>query len=190
MIIVGDVHGCFKELQELMQFLPQTKDICFVGDLIDRGPDSNKVLEFVRDNGYLSVMGNHEDMIDDYNLWFSNGGWATVKSFGGLDEFKGSGFIDWMYSLPISIRYKDFLISHSYAWAGDDTPVEDLLWGRIFKSKPEGDFVNIFGHTPFKKPLQVHGKHWCIDTGCFLSGILTALDLDTMTFYNNKGDIF
>jgi hypothetical protein len=49
------------------------------------------------------------------------------------------------------------------------------------------DFVNIFGHTPFKKPLQVHGKHWCIDTGCFLSGILTALDLDTMTFYNNKG---
>jgi len=63
-IIIGDVHGCYKTLQALLAkiLLNHNEQICFVGDLIDRGPKSKEVVDFVRDRGHLCVKGNHEDM--------------------------------------------------------------------------------------------------------------------------------
>ena len=60
--IIGDVHGCYRSLLALIEQLPHKFDskICFVGDLIDRGPASADVVEFVRTRGYDAVMGNHE----------------------------------------------------------------------------------------------------------------------------------
>lgn len=58
MIVIGDVHGEYDMLMRLMDTLPH-KNIIFVGDLIDRGPDSSKVVSFVKDNGYKCVVGNH-----------------------------------------------------------------------------------------------------------------------------------
>jgi len=60
--IIGDVHGCYKSLLALIEQLPRKFDskIYFVGDLIDRGPASADVFEFVRLRGYDAVMGNHE----------------------------------------------------------------------------------------------------------------------------------
>ena len=62
MIIIGDVHGCYKTLIALIEKLPKDRNITFVGDLIDRGPGSKDVVEFVRKNNYRCVRGNHEDM--------------------------------------------------------------------------------------------------------------------------------
>ena len=48
--LMGDVHGCYKTLIELVNKLPRNVKLCFVGDLIDRGSNSKEVIEFVKSN--------------------------------------------------------------------------------------------------------------------------------------------
>jgi len=188
MIVIGDVHGEYHTLLELIKILPQTKDICFVGDLIDRGKNSKEVIKFVRENNYNCVMGNHEDMATcdtEYikETWMLNGGWNTIQSYGGLQEFYDHEDFLWMQELPLFIEYKDFLISHSFATDGDETSVDDVLWGRSFmrdNCKP----INIFGHTPMEEVKIINNKHYCIDTGCTYGNKLSAIDLRTKKVYS------
>lgn len=91
MWIIGDVHGCYEELVELLKQIPKEDKICFVGDLIDRGPDSYKVIELIKNNNYDCVLGNHEDMLlEVFNMkqprlfgtdFMRNGGGATLLSY-------------------------------------------------------------------------------------------------------------
>ena len=64
-IIVGDVHGCSSELRRLLTVLqPQADDrFVFVGDLLNRGPDSSGVLRLVRELGGRTTLGNHEQRL-------------------------------------------------------------------------------------------------------------------------------
>ena len=81
--IIGDVHGCWDELTELLNDLdyrltqneqgeydayhPEGRTAVFVGDLTDRGPDSaavlNLVINMVQNNAALCVMGNHDNKL-------------------------------------------------------------------------------------------------------------------------------
>jgi serine/threonine protein phosphatase 1 len=63
-IIIGDVHGHYDGLMLLLDSIEPTTDdqIYFLGDLIDRGPKSAQVVDFVRENNYGCVLGNHEQM--------------------------------------------------------------------------------------------------------------------------------
>jgi len=94
--IIGDVHGYYEKLMRLVRKLPKDAALVFVGDLIDRGADSAKVIAFIRENGHLCVRGNHEAFMitqrytpgqpwtadDAYALWMENGGAATLESYG------------------------------------------------------------------------------------------------------------
>ena len=66
-MIIGDVHGCFVELQEMLQndYRRHSDTLIFVGDLVNKGPMSVEVVQFVRNevehHGALCVRGNHED---------------------------------------------------------------------------------------------------------------------------------
>lgn len=62
-IFCGDVHGCLDELDELIRVLEikQSDTIVMLGDLIDRGPDPVGVVRRVREKGWRSILGNHED---------------------------------------------------------------------------------------------------------------------------------
>src|SRR5262245_35246812 len=64
-IIVGDVHGCSRELDQLLAKLgPGAADtILFVGDLLNKGPDSTGVLRRVRELGARTALGNHEQRL-------------------------------------------------------------------------------------------------------------------------------
>jgi len=62
-IIITDVHGCYDTLVALVAKLPKGIPITFAGDLIDRGPKSRQVVEFVKDGGHDCVLGNHEKMM-------------------------------------------------------------------------------------------------------------------------------
>lgn len=200
MIVIGDVHGCYDKLMYLMEKLPYTDNICFVGDLIDRGPDSKKVVDFVIENNYNSVLGNHEEFVnlafqpndngeliinrEIYEIWLRNGGNQTLKSFG--DSF--FEYLDFFKNLPLYIIHKHFMISHSYANNGTKTDKDELLWHRQFWMPMGEDYINIFGHTiQWNGPVKFQYKHWCIDTGCFVTGNLTAVDLKTITFYSTVG---
>jgi len=196
MIVIGDVHGRFDLIMELVDLLPKNSNLCFVGDLIDRGPDSKQVVDLVKDNNYQCVRGNHEDMLirgfsdwTSVNLWYQNGGGITVDSFGGKDNCL-KDYLPWLKSLPLYIIYKNFLISHSYAYDSINTYEDDLLWGRDLLSDPlNNEYINIFGHTPHKKVTQ-YGNNWCIDTGAFHTGVLSAIDLDdNMKLYQTKGKV-
>lgn len=201
MIVIGDVHGRFDLLMDLFQKLPQTENIFFVGDLIDRGPDSKKVVDFIIENKYYAVIGNHEEFLIHslyenesgkqtnhgvYEMWIENGGNAT------LDSFKSDiwNYLNWFKELPLFLDFtvndKKYLISHSYAFNGIETERDDVLWGRSFFKDIDGDVINIFGHTIHREPIQYYDKHWCIDTGSHYHGCLTAIDLNTNTFFQGK----
>jgi hypothetical protein len=62
-IIIGDVHGCYDELTELLHLYAFDRDlICYVGDLVDKGPDSTRVAETAMLMRSLCVLGNHEEL--------------------------------------------------------------------------------------------------------------------------------
>ena len=133
--IIGDVHGCYKSLLALIEQLPHKFDnkICFVGDLIDRGPASADVVEFVRAGGYDAVMGNHERSFvrnaktalrcaktgkftssnDPYAFFsldeswlFNNGGKATLASYYRRRDVKQcKEHLRFVSRLPIYLEY-------------------------------------------------------------------------------------
>jgi len=92
MYVIGDVHGCFKTLMALIDKLPTDEQIIFTGDLIDRGPMSKEVVQWVIDNSdrCRSVVGNHEQMLlnarkkptmSNVSMWTWNGGDAALNSY-------------------------------------------------------------------------------------------------------------
>jgi serine/threonine protein phosphatase 1 len=186
MIVIGDVHGNLDLLLSLMDKLPQTNNICFVGDLIDRGSQSKEVLDFIMENNYKSVLGNHEDMmLNNWRMWELNGAKKTLDSFGTtIYEFEKDcrKYLDWIAELPILIKHEHYLISHSYAYDGEDTYPSDVLWSRTF-IKDNCLKTNIFGHTPVKKAQKLFDRHWNIDTGAYWTGKLSAIDLTTEKIY-------
>jgi serine/threonine protein phosphatase 1 len=90
--VIGDVHGCIHELQELLQQLAPSADdrLVFIGDLIDRGPDSIGVVrEVVRLSTCFDVqlvLGNHEEKFLRY-VHHINSGSGKEKEMKGVDEF-------------------------------------------------------------------------------------------------------
>jgi len=70
-IIIGDVHGQYDPLLQLIEAIaPQEKEpVYFLGDLIDRGPNSAQVVEFVRQHRYRCLLGNHEQQDATHFCW-------------------------------------------------------------------------------------------------------------------------
>lgn len=205
MIVIGDVHGCYKTLMALCEKLPHNR-LVFVGDLIDRGKDSKKVVDFVIKNNHYCVMGNHEDMFTEPSLqplWLSNGGLQTLKSYGdGSGDFVYDFEIhkEWMEKLPLIIEYKNFIISHSAVFGSWDIDhesnefIQDALWNRNFKDDnklPLGK-INIFGHTAVEDIVE-EDYFMMIDGGCYYKsnnyskyGKLFAFDMDTYLTYEQE----
>lgn len=130
MIVIADVHGCFDTLMELMKQFPEGEEVCFVGDLIDRGPKSKEVVEFVKNGGYHCVLGNHEQLMVEglkefsmgkydnmYECWMGNGGDKTAESYAGHNKLMRT-HIEWFRTLPLLKTFefpdhKDLLVTHA-----------------------------------------------------------------------------
>lgn len=137
MIVIGDVHGCYKSLLALLAKLPPDQKVAFVGDLIDRGPSSAQVVKFVREGNYPCVMGNHEQMMysaltyrEGVNDFARNGGDTTIDSYGIkwlAEDMKNCEQLQvdliWMENLPLYLEFPDvkneegrhLLVTHSSA---------------------------------------------------------------------------
>lgn len=213
MIVIGDVHGCYDTLMELIKQFPPNQELCFCGDLIDRGTDSSKVVEFVKSNNHQCALGNHEKMMVDFiadsqgaygykdNSWLYSGGNTTLESYGSdkqLDEH-----VKWMGTLPTILEFPEIvndkgrhlLVSHSSAarFMAGLAAEEEVLWNRDIAHgtlKSSNNFYNIFGHTVHKTPHIKEG-YACIDTGGVFTGFkgygtLTALQFPEMIVYSQK----
>src|SRR5699024_9128478 len=109
--VVGDIHGCFYQLDALLERIGFDRDrdrLFSVGDLIDRGPDSERAADFVGAGWFYAVRGNHEQMMldavaeggDAAWLWHMNGGdW-----FESLDTAERERMIEQAASLPYAIQ--------------------------------------------------------------------------------------
>lgn len=105
---VGDVQGCFDELEELLRlirFQRATDELWFVGDLVNRGPKSLQVLRFVSDLGSDAriVLGNH-----DLNLIAIEAGVRKLRPKDTVQEIldapDGNELIDWLAGQPLLLR--------------------------------------------------------------------------------------
>jgi len=203
--VVGDVHGQFEALMLLVEKINLQSDdqLYFLGDLIDRGPRSAEVVEWVKVNKFPCIKGNHEIMcLDAYSApdaniiwqgWLVNGGARTLLSYG--DEGVSDEHLEWLWDLPLYIDLDDIWLVH--AGVNPLLPLEEqtsteFCWIREeFHSSTFPYFKDktiITGHTitfTFSgvQPGQiVRGAGWLdIDTGAYhpKSGWLTALDVDT-----------
>lgn len=201
---IGDIHGCYNKLKKMLSILPYKEDdvLVFLGDYIDRGPESRNVVDAVIDlkrkrrDKVVCLMGNHERMLLDYldgknrELFLLNGGNATLK------QYEKDGVID----IPEEhIRFfrslKQIYITQSYVFvhagvmpgvALDCQKEEDLLWIRGDFIFSDFDFKKkvIFGHTPMKSYQPFFDKNKIgIDTGAVYGGFLTAIELPSEKVY-------
>lgn len=209
-IIIGDVHGHYAGLMTLLtEIAPGQQDqVYFLGDLIDRGPDSLQVVEFVQRSGYMCLLGNHEQlMIDSFpsgkpfspalQAWLYSGGRATIASYGESGILLNH--LDWMKTLPTYLDLGDLWLVH--AGVHPLLPIEaqstqEFCWIRDefhSMSKPYfEDKLIITGHTitftlPKVAPGEIaQGCGWLgIDTGAYhpKSGWLTGLDISNQLVY-------
>ena len=210
-IFIGDVHGHYDGLMDLMDAIaPTARDqIYFLGDLIDRGPKSADVVEFVRSNGYVSIMGNHEQLflesfpnrkMHPINLqaWCQSGGQETIYSYQNQLNLLFD-HMDWIADLPTHLDLGDVWLAHAGLHPGlplSEQTAYEFCWIRNeFHSmtKPYfSDKLIITGHTitftlPGVAPGEIaKGAGWLgIDTGAYhpKSGWLTAIDLDNNWVY-------
>jgi serine/threonine protein phosphatase 1 len=195
---VGDIHGCLRALQSVVR---QCLDYAagtphrfvFIGDYIDRGPDSAGVIEFVRaleardPDSVVCLMGNHEDLLlqaladGDPSSWLDNGGDATLRSF-GLRDLRGfpMDVAQWLSGLRLSFDDGRRLFVH----AGVDPSMpldrqsrEVLLWIRERFHRAGNDYgrLIVHGHTPTRnRQPDLRPNRINTDTGCVYGGVLTA----------------
>jgi serine/threonine protein phosphatase 1 len=214
-IILSDIHGCFKTLKALIKKLPKNVPICTVGDHIDRGPKSKEVIEFIRKNNYIVISGNHEDMLvnengppfDPYDSnWLYNGGYRMLQSYDdGENDPLFSEHRKWMETLPLYLEFKHIkndkgqhlLVSHSSAsealkmhdQTGDHFK-ESIMWNRNLSPDPIKNIFNVFGHTPVGNKPMITEDFAAIDTGCVfkdnLYGRLTGLQFPEMKVFQQE----
>jgi len=174
-IAIGDVHGCLDALEALLARLPPERELVFLGDFVDRGPESAQVLrtveELARRRPCVLLMGNHEAMMAEacenreaIGIWLANGGNATLESY-GEEPLEWSRRPAERRALPGYARFHAGLrLYHEdadaiYVHAGLDVRIprladqrpEVLLWirERFFRSAAQWQGKPIvFGHTP------------------------------------------
>lgn len=173
---IGDVHGFYRTYSSLLEKLKLKNDdiVILLGDLIDRGPESSRVIEHVKSSSSIfTVRGNHESMMSnaidpenlisysqDANSWYRNGGIATISSYLKDNQDPGKVLekvksdIAWIETLPTEIVLEKFRLVHAGydSRFGIEEQDEDVhMWVRdsFFKAKfPVDDYRQvIFGHT-------------------------------------------
>ncbi len=165
-IIITDIHGCLRELDELLETvgLDTGKDfLIFLGDMMDRGPDCWGVfrrfaaLKEALGERMVLIMGNHEDMLlhafsDEtvYARWMRNRGDITLSSFAaqGSDVREHYPWFEQMrpyYERPEYVCVHAGLVKENPA----DNSLHDLIWDRrMADGAPYRGKLVIYGHTP------------------------------------------
>lgn len=206
--VIGDIHGCLSELRCLLENLPlkPADRIVFLGDYIDRGPDSKGVVSHLigmaktMDNEMVFLKGNHEDMLLAYlgfagnygEMFLPNGGQATLASYGIPPTAMSqdcamaripSDHLDFFLSLKNYFLHDSFLCVHAGVQPFKALEAQseiDMLWIRNeFISNPHHlPFTVIFGHTPQNEVLFDLPCKIGIDTGVVYGGKLSCIELD------------
>jgi len=139
-LVIGDIHGQLRELEEMIAMVPDGTKIISCGDLVDRGPSSKEVVDFCIDNNVQVCLGNHEAMVIDAarnipmiwdSHWFDNGGKEVYDTYETEEEFLRH--VEFFKSLPVYINTghkigeREVIASHTYILDMVDPDVPDGL---------------------------------------------------------------
>lgn len=218
--VIGDVHGCLDELLRLLEALgyevacdeqgravdaahPQGRRVIFVGDLVDRGPDSAGVLRLamgmVGNDHALCVPGNHEDKLvralRGRKVALTHGLDATMDQLAGQEEGFGrkvADFCDELVSHMVLDEGK-LVIAHAgliqrYHGRASRRVRAFALYGQVtgevdeyglpvrypWANEYRGDAAVLYGHTPVTEVAWINNTA-CLDTGCVFGGALSAM---------------
>ena len=208
---IGDIHGCFRAIKDLIENkiqLSKEDKLIFLGDYIDRGPDSKKVLDHIidlqnKDYDIVTLCGNHESMLlnaytnkTEIYKWLLNGGSETLKSL-NIDSLEklAPKYIYFFSKLKPYYELDNFLFVHAGFNDNIENPFSDnytMLW----RSKKQYynplliDKTIIHGHSPV--PIAVTQNQVLnnsnvinLDGGCVYTkanyGKLIALEIKTRT---------
>jgi len=187
---IGDIHGCLDPLRRLMDQIPlsETDEVVFIGDYVDRGPDSKGVIDYLLTlrGRYRFLMGNHERMFLDFllgkdrDLFLYNGGTATLDSYGGVGNIPAAHLAFFNRLLPY-YETDEYLFVHGGIRPGiplQEQDPKDLLWIREEFYAYPGRYPKtvVFGHTPMREVLMDEDRIG-IDTACVYGNKLTCLIL-------------
>jgi serine/threonine protein phosphatase 1 len=198
-IVIGDIHGCYDELAELVNKLTLTTEdsVIAVGDLTVKGPKSREVLDlFSTDSRFSSVMGNHDRALVQH--WQDPKTTLTSAQEKAFKELQTSDdrYLRYLASLPLLINLTSQVIIHAGLRPGvalaeqapddlvelrtlgsDRTSREGTPWYEVY----EGPALALFGHWPASKP-RVSDHAIGLDTGCVYGGQLTSYVIETGKF--------
>ncbi|MFJ2393368.1 polynucleotide kinase-phosphatase [Streptomyces sp. NPDC087843] len=208
--IVGDIHGCASELETLLGKLgyvdgvhPRGRTAVFVGDLVDRGPDTpgvlRRVMSMVGSGNALCVPGNHENKLGRHlkgrKVQHTHGLAETVEQLAGeSEEFRAQvrEFVDGLVShyvldggrlvvchagLPEQYHGRTSGRVRSHALYGDTTGETDEFGLPVrypWAEDYRGRAAVVYGHTPVRQATWLNNT-LCVDTGAVFGGKLTAL---------------
>ena len=179
---VGDVHGQYEKLKKLMRrikFDPAQDILVFLGDLIDRGPESLQCFDYAmrlqkqHPESVIYLMGNHEREMLDYfdalakakdeldirllnrtSQWLTYGGDKTLPQLQKLGTKALQNRLDYARNLPLYYRAGDYYFCH--AGVDPDVPLDqqeekDLIWIREkFYTGYHGKETIVVGHSPIQ----------------------------------------
>jgi serine/threonine protein phosphatase 1 len=213
-IAIGDIHGCSNTLEALIEKLPlnQNPHLIFLGDYVDRGPNSRAVIDIMinlqRSYQGTFLMGNHEVMMldyldyNDYEPWSINGGEQTLQDYTshGVPKIPDT-HIAFLRRLPFYLDTPEYFFVHggikpnrSIAENLKHSAPLDFVWERsqmkadtFIQSHENWEKTVVCGHTPQPEPLLMP-KLIAIDTGCVYVqrpgfGKLTAVALPSREIF-------
>ncbi|MEW6166790.1 MAG: polynucleotide kinase-phosphatase [Pseudomonadota bacterium] len=216
--IIGDVHGCFDELVQLIGLLgyrlteregrfsadhPDGRKLVFVGDLVDRGPDTPAVVRLVSDavtaGAAFCVAGNHDVKLSralrGRDVKRTHGLAESLEQFGQQPEELGQSAAKFLDGLVSHCVFDDgrLVVAHAglreemhgrgsaavrqFAMYGETTGETDeygLPVRHNWAADYRGKATVVYGHTPVPEPEWLNNTI-CLDTGCVFGGKLTAL---------------
>ncbi len=204
-IVIGDIHGCAREFEKLLSEIAPTPDdaVILLGDLVNRGPDTGRVVEIARQNRFRSILGNHELRLLTFNATedarilkkydrpsidaLTEPDWEYLRQMETYIRLPASGHLLVHGGMPPGTDPAELsaeVLTNTKRIVPSDVPEshrhlirQPLHWSKIWP----GPETVIYGHTP---RLAVDRQHFAIgiDTGCVYGGFLTACILPELRF--------
>lgn len=190
--VIADLHGRFDLLQKALARIEESQHsggtVVFLGDYVDRGPQSRQVIERIMAGPpegwkWVALKGNHEDMMTqcygrpDAGWWLGNGGTETLDSYGGKIPAE---HIEWASNLPMVHSDGKRVFVHAGIEPSRSLDAQGeavLLWMRYPAKARDIEYPGlhiVHGHTPQMHGPELYPGRTNLDTGAVFCGRLVV----------------